>query len=63
MRAVGTSRPATQWQIRCHALFVVSEPRLVVGKEDLGNKITSGRVLRFGKDVPQVRLHGVHGDL
>jgi hypothetical protein len=52
MRAGGGSWPATQWLICGRALFVVSEPRLVVGKEDLGNKITSGAHSSLGEDVP-----------
>src|SRR5215218_6692459 len=62
MQVGGSSRPAPQWLICCRALFVVSEARLVMGKEDLGNKITSGAHSGFGEDVPQVRLHGVYGD-
>ena len=62
MRAGGTSRPATHLLVRCRALFVVSEPRLVMGEEDLGNKITSGAHSGFGEDVPQMALYGVHGD-
>jgi hypothetical protein len=33
-----------------------------VGKEDLGNKITPGAHSGFAEYVPQVALHGVHGD-
>src|SRR5829696_4414511 len=62
VRAGGSSWPATQLFVRCRALFVVSEPRLVVGEEDLGNKITSGAHSGFGEDVPQMALYGVHGD-
>src|SRR5215204_2573767 len=58
VRAGGSSRPATQLLVRCRALFVVSEPRLVVGEEDLGHKITSGAHPGFGEDVPEVPLHG-----
>src|SRR5215217_7854933 len=61
-RAGGTSRPATQLLVCCRALFVVSEPRLVMGEEDLGHKITSGAHSGFGEDVPQMALYGVHGD-
>ena len=52
LRPGGTSRPATQWLTRGRALFVVSETRLVVGKEDLGNKITSGAHSGFGEYAP-----------
>src|SRR5688500_19737744 len=58
VRAGGSSRPATQWQISGRALFVVSATRLVMGEEDLGNKITSGAHTGFGEDVHQVCLHG-----
>ena len=33
-----------------------------MGKEDLGNKITPGAHSGFAEYVPQVALHGVHGD-
>ena len=42
VRAGGSSGPAAQWPIRSRALLIVSEARLIVGKEDLGNKITPG---------------------
>jgi hypothetical protein len=57
VRAGGSSRPATQWPILSGALLVVSEPRLIVGKKDLGHKITSCAHSGFGEDVPQVPLH------
>jgi hypothetical protein len=62
LRAGGSSRPAPQWPIGGRALFVVSEAWLVVGKEDLGNKITSGAHFGLGEDVTQVRLHRVYRD-
>jgi hypothetical protein len=49
VRASGGGRPATQWPIRSRALLVVSEARLVVGEEDLGNKIAPGTHAGFGE--------------
>ena len=54
--------PAAQRPIRSRALLIVSEARLIVGKEDLGNKITPGAHPGLGEHVPQVSLHGVHRD-
>jgi hypothetical protein len=59
VQAGGSSGPATQRPIRSRASLIVSEARLVVGKEDLGNKITPGAHPGLGKYVPQVSLHGV----
>ena len=50
----GGSRPAAQRPIGSRPLLVVSEPRLVVRKKDLGNKITPGAYPGLGEDVPQV---------
>jgi hypothetical protein len=58
----GSNRPATQRPIRSRTLLVVSEARLVVRKEDLGNKITPGAHASFREYVPQMPLHGVHRD-
>jgi hypothetical protein len=33
-----------------------------MGKEDLGDKITSGTHSGFGEYVPQVTLHSIYGD-
>ena len=58
----GGSRPAAQRPIGSRPLLIVSEPRLVVGKKDLGNKITPGAHPGLGEDASQMRLHGVHRD-
>ena len=57
-----SSRPAAQRLIHSRPLLIVSQPRLVVRKKDLGNKITAAAYIGLREDVPQVSLHGVHRD-
>ena len=62
VQAGGSSRPAAQRLIHSRPLLIVSQPRLVVRKKDLGNKITAAAYTGLREDVPQVSLHGVHRD-